>query len=384
VAAVGTAAEPDVESATAMLAGPLSFRLRAACSRKATSSCQCKVSSITQRARKVASGFSGVSSQEQRDDPRLRSSVAALVPGRLAPAEGPYPVEIMTSRQPLGRREQRFSCLQSAVSRAFGDGRAVTLLHRAEPAPGFGQDRVLVGLGRQAAVAGVDRRNRTAVAMERSGGRQFAFERGQFKIARRDRDARWPASGPTLPRRPERCLRSRVLALVDGVQGPAIDCDRTALPQEPHYIGLHPAEGVIKRLRTDDPEHGRECFVRRGRMSDTRNGSERSPRPAKGVHLGTECYAAVLQLNGDTEQLAKDMTSVPSGRIVDAFETEQQQMHGGEGHRGMHPSHVQWAGHDRSSHMPFPLPSARLDAFESLPTAMPKNYHHTGLSSLQF
>ena len=61
------------------------------------------------------------------------------------------------------------SDLRPTVTGIFGDGGGVAVLHPAETGPCIRQERVLVGLERQApvAAAGVDRRNRAAIAVER-------------------------------------------------------------------------------------------------------------------------------------------------------------------------------------------------------------------------
>lgn len=105
----------------------------------------------------------------QREVPRLRACAVGRLAGGLDPSKSLQAREFMMLGQRLARYDSRRPGFGApvAVILAYRAGERVWL--RPEAGPGIGQERVLVGLEREAPVAAtrVDRCNRTAIAVAR-------------------------------------------------------------------------------------------------------------------------------------------------------------------------------------------------------------------------
>ena len=83
----------------------------------------------------------------------------------------------MMFRQTFGRNNHGRSGFLPAVAGLFLPGNRMGVFHLAEARPGIGEERVLIGLQRQAPVAAarVDRCHRAAVAVQRIARHDLAL-----------------------------------------------------------------------------------------------------------------------------------------------------------------------------------------------------------------
>ena len=169
---------------TAMLAGPLSFRLRAASSPKDTSSCQCSAFSICQCARAVSSSFSGDSFL---DSAKMRTSVVDLAVDLARggdAAERFEALELVMLGEPLGLDHDTDARLDAAMRLRLGLGRRRRLLAclrrvgRTEAGARIRQQQLLVALERDAVVAALldDLLDHPPIAVQRVAGDDLALE----------------------------------------------------------------------------------------------------------------------------------------------------------------------------------------------------------------
>jgi len=161
----------------------------------------------------------------------LRSCAVGCLAGDLNPCKGLQVQEIMMISQPLAGYDNCSPVLCPTLANVLGDGRRMSVLLRPEAGPGIEQERVLIGLEHQApvATAGVDRRNHTAIAVERIGGHHLAIERDQAVCVDRGLQFRDPIGrhGGQWQMQPDRMVRDHTSRRA---LSPAWRAPRNALP----------------------------------------------------------------------------------------------------------------------------------------------------------
>ena len=233
--------------------------------------------------------------------------------------------------QSLARNDGRLSGFRPAVADILGKRAWVRVWLGPEAGPGIGQERVLVGLERQAPVATtrVNRSNRTAIAVQGIGGHHLPLERDQAKrfdggLQFRTPIGRHAGQRQAQPRRIGRDHHPRPAALsriAGPAQGLAVNGDHVAITKEGRDIGQHAPESRIERLGIDHPEHGREGVMRRNRVLELEETPENAFLCApEGRHLGAGGRAAKDRHKGDDQQLTQVMSRVLGAGIGDIFE----------------------------------------------------------------
>jgi hypothetical protein len=224
------------------------------------------------------------------------------------------------------------------MSGLLGDGLVTQVLRRGETAARIGQKRLLVAFQGQAPVpaTGIDRGNRTAIAVQSVPGHHLAAERDQPQSLDRRIEFRAPVGGHRRQRQTQpgsvgrdHHPRSCALGLVArSAQGLAVDRDHVAVLHQRGNVGEHLAERSIERLGINHPEDIGECVVRWDGVLQPEEVPENMFFCApKRRHLRAGARPAQYRYEGDHKQLAEVVARVTGARVGDSFEGGQENLH---------------------------------------------------------